>query len=192
MRKTLAAALALVAAVFLSSAQTEASPWKVDKRHSFIHFEVTHLGIFPFPGRFKQHAIDLDYNPDAIASSKVRVRIPVDSVETDDGLMNEILLGDQFFDENNYPSIEFVSTAVRQTGPTTGEIDGELTIIGNTRPVTMQATFNGQANDPFTGRKIIAITASTVFDRTQWGLSAWQPFVGSMITIEIGFEASPE
>ena len=177
--------------VFQSSV-ADAAPWKVDKSHSFVLFEVTHLGLIPYPGRFKKFTVDLDYDPENVEASKVEVRIPVKTVETDDSLTNETLLGEQFFDANNFPTMTFVSTGIRRTGETTGIIDGDLTIIGNTRKVSMEATFKGKAKHPFTGNPVIGIIAVAKINRMKWGLTAWLPFVGKTITIRIAFEASPE
>ena len=190
MRQIGIAVAAIVLAFAASAAQ--ASPWKVDRQHTFVNFEVTHLGLIPYPGRFKDAFIDLHYNPANVEQSSVEVRIPVKSVETDDGLTNEILTGEQFFDERNYPDIRFKSTGIRRTGENTGIITGELTMVGNTRTVEMPATFQGKAKHPFTGAPVIGITAEAEVDRTKWGLSAWRPFVGDIITIRIAFEASPE
>jgi len=185
------ALLSLAAAVALAF-PAGAAPWAVDKTHSYVNFEVIHLGLIPFPGRFTRQEYELDYNPDRVEESWVKVRIPVKSLQTDDDLTNEILLGEQFFDSRNYPYITFESTGIRRTGPDTGVIVGELTMVGNTRTIEMPAKFEGDAKHPFLGSKIVGITAVAEIDRTLWGLSAWRPFVSKTITIEIGLEASPE
>jgi polyisoprenoid-binding protein YceI len=194
MRNLILGCFSIFCAVGISfaSGAVNAAPWKVDKSHSFILFEVTHLGLIPYPGRFKQFTVNLDYYPANVEASKVEVRIPVKTVETDDGLTNEALVSEQFFDANNFPAMTFVSTGVRRTGETTGIIDGDLTIIGNTRKVSMDAKFNGKAKHPFTGNPVIGVTAVAKINRMKWGLTAWRPFVGKTITIRIAFEASPE
>lgn len=169
-----------------------AAPYKVDKSHAFVHFEVAHLGIFPYPGRFKKFRMKLDYDAANVENSKVEVDIPLESLETDDGLMNELLLGEQFFDVRNFPKMTFKSTKIRRTGENTGTIEGELTLHGYTKTVTFDAKFNGQAKSPFSGKPIIGITGVAKVDRSKWGLTAWRRFVGNTVTILIGFEASPE
>lgn len=169
-----------------------AEPWVIDQKHSFVQFEVVHLGLIPYPGRFKRFVAKLDYDPNDVASSSVDVRIPVKSVETDDGLMNETLLSEQFFDERNFQEMRFVSTKITPTSETTGIIEGELTMKGNTFPVTMQATFAGEAKDPITGGQRIGIMARTQVDRVKWGLAAWRGWVDRMVEIRIGIEATPK
>jgi polyisoprenoid-binding protein YceI len=190
-RRLLLPLLALCAAVTAPLA-AGAAPYKVDQSHAFVHFEVTHLGIFPYPGRFKQFRIELDYDRANVENSKVEVDIPLKSLETDDWLMNETLLGDQFFDVRNFQKMSFESTSIKRTGEDTGIIEGELTLHGFTKSVRFDAKFRGTAKSPFGGKSIMAVTAVAEVDRTKWGLTAWRPFVGNTVTIRIGFEASPE
>jgi polyisoprenoid-binding protein YceI len=190
-RRLLLPLLALCAAV-TAPLLAGAAPYKVDRSHAFIHFEVSHLGIFPYPGRFKQFRIELDYDPANVENSMVEVNVPLKSLETDDGLMNETLLGEQFFDVRNFPKMSFESTSIKRTGEDTGIIEGELTLHGFTKTVRFDAKFRGTAKSPFSGKTIMAVTAVAEIDRNKWGLTAWRPFVGNTVTIRIGFEASPE
>lgn len=177
---------------FTLSLSASAIPYKVDKSHAFIHFEVTHLGIFPYPGRFKKFKISLDYDPENVEKSKVKVVVPLKSLETDDGVMNETLLGDQFFDVLNFPRMTFESTSVRRTSDDTGIIEGKLTLNGYTKTLAFDAKFNGTAKSPFSGKPIIGITAVAELERSKWALTAWRPFVGNTVKIRIAFEASPK
>ena len=190
-RRFLIPLLALFIA-FILPMSTSAVPYKVDKSHAFIHFEVTHLGIFPYPGRFKKFQINLDYDPSNVENSNVKVVVPLKSLETDDGVMNETLLGDQFFDVRNFPRMMFESTSVLRTGDDTGIIEGELTLHGKTKTVAFDAKFNGTAKSPFSGKPIIGITAVAELERSKWALTAWRPFVGNTVKIRIAFEASPK
>lgn len=183
---------ALASIVALSAISASAEPWKVDKAHSYVMFEVVHLGLIPYPGRFTAFAADLDYEPNSIETSSVAVRIPVVTLETDDALMNETLLGEQLFDARNHELMTFTSTKITRTGPNVGVIEGDLTIKGATHPVAMDAEFKGEAKDPIFGTPRIGIVASLKIDRTRWGLSAWRGFVDKEVTIRIGLEATPE
>jgi len=169
-----------------------AAPWKVDPAHSYVQFEVVHLGLIPYPGRFKRFSATLDYVPEDVTQSSIDVRIPVKSIETDDDLMNQTLLSEQLFDERNYPEMRFRSTRIMQTGESSGVIEGDLTIAGNTRPIKMDATFAGEAKDPIFGTPRVGFIANVKIDRTKWGLSAWRVFVDKEVRIRIGIEATPE
>ena len=175
----------------LSSAPAAAVSWKIDPTHSFVQFEVVQLGLIPFPGRFKQFSAKFDYVQDDIEKSSVDVRIPIECLETDDGLMNEILQGEQFFDVGNFQEMRFISTKITLTGANTGVIDGELTMKGETWPIQMTATFTHEAKAPFLGTPRIGVIASATIDRVKWGLGAWRPFVDREVSIQIAFEATP-
>jgi polyisoprenoid-binding protein YceI len=185
-------AISVSALIFFISGLATAAPWKADPKHTFVQFTVQHLGILPYHGRFKRAEIELDYDPASAESSSVKVKIQIGSLETDDGLMNEILAGDQFFDKRNFPLMKFTSTNIRRIGDNTGFVDGNLELKGKTRPVTFKARFNGEAKHPFTGAPIIGIEAETVIKRREWGLGAWRGFVSDDVKINIGFEASPK
>lgn len=187
-----AAGLLALWAACLTAGAAQAAPWAIDRKHTYVLFEVVHLGLIPYPGRFTRVSIDLDYVPEDVERSSVDVRIPVKSIQTDNGLMNETLLSEQFFDERNFQEIRFKSTRIEKTGETTGYIHGELTMKGNTHPVRMDAIFAGEAKDPFFGGKRIGIMAELKLDRIKWGLAAWRGFVDREVTIRIGLEATPE
>ncbi len=187
-----AAGLLALCSAWLTAGTAQAAPWEVDRKHSYVMFEVVHLGLIPYPGRFTRANIKLDYEPEDVERSSVDVRIPVKSIQTDDGLMNETLLSEQFFDERNFQEIRFKSTRIEQTGEATGFIHGDLTMKGNTHPVSMKAVFAGEAKDPFFGGKRIGITAELKLDRVKWGLAAWRGFVDREVTIRIGIEATPD
>ena len=186
------AGAAVSSAIAVSALGAVAAPWKVDKAHSYVMFEIVHLGLIPYPGRFTAFAADLNFNPASIETSSVAVRIPVVTLETDNDLMNETLLSEQLFDVKNFELMEFKSTKITRTGSDVGVIEGDLTIKGNTRPVKMDAVFAGEAKDPIFGTPRIGFTASLEIDRTKWGLSAWRGFVDKTVTIRIGIEATPE
>ena len=178
--------------IFLGSGLATAAPWKADPKHTFVNFTVQHLGILPCHGRFKRAEIELDYNPVSAESSSVKAKILIASLETDDGLMNQILTGEQFFNMQSFPYMTFTSTSIRRSSLSTGFVDGNLELMGKIRPVTFNARFNGEAKNPFNGTPIIGIEAETVIKRREWGLAAWRGYVSDDVKIKIAFEASPK
>jgi polyisoprenoid-binding protein YceI len=80
------------------------------------------------------------------------------------------LRSNDFFDMDNYPEIEFVSTAVQQVDETDFRITGDLTIKGTTRPVTFEVTYNGDSVDPF-GNLRIGLEGRATINRKDWGVN---------------------
>jgi polyisoprenoid-binding protein YceI len=93
-----------------------------------------------------------------------------------------------WFDTERFPEARFVSRAVQVTGPDRGTVTGDLTLVGETRPVTFDVTFNGGATNILTGRYTLGFSASAVIDRAEFGLATFIPAVGREVTLEIHAE----
>jgi polyisoprenoid-binding protein YceI len=124
--------------------------------------------------------------------SSAQIEIDVASVDTRDAGRDEHLRSPDFFDVENHPTITFVGTGVRAAG-NGWVLDGDLTILGNTRPVSLDVDYLGAVTDPWGGQRI-AFTASVEVDREEWGLTWNQALetggvvVSKKITIEIDTE----
>ena len=124
--------------------------------------------------------------------SSARVDIAVASVDSRDAGRDEHLRSADFFDVENHPTIVFASTGLRRDG-SDWKLDGDLTVRGTTRSVTLDVEYLGAVTDPWGGQRI-AFTASTEVDREDFGLT-WNValetggvLVGKKITLEIDTE----
>jgi polyisoprenoid-binding protein YceI len=165
-----------------------AGTYHLDPHHWSVLFDVDHFGYSRFVTRFDKVEAVLEAVPSAPGKSRVSVTVKAGSVNTNDPELDAMLKGPDMFDVAAFPDIEFRSTAVKRTGPKTGEVVGNLTIRGQTHPVTLAVTFNGAAPDPLTGEDTIGFSATGNFDRSQWGLSAWWPAVGNDVHVSIQAE----
>jgi polyisoprenoid-binding protein YceI len=103
--------------------------------------------------------------------SSVEVELDVNSVTTRDDRRDGHLRSPDFFEVEKYPTISFRSIALRPgKDDNRWELDGDLTIIGETRPVTWDVEFHGATQDPWGGQRA-AFSASTEVNRDEWGLS---------------------
>jgi polyisoprenoid-binding protein YceI len=85
--------------------------------------------------------------------------------------------------------ITFVSTAIERTGRHTARITGDLTMNGQTHPLTLEATFDGAAIDPLRGaNQVLGFSAHGEIDRVQWGVNDWASFTGDTVQIVIEAE----
>jgi polyisoprenoid-binding protein YceI len=146
-----------------------AGTWTFDPAHSSFEFVARHM-MAKVRGRFLtvNGTVKIAEVPE---ESSVEVEIDVDSVSTREERRDGHLRSPDFFDVEKHPKITFRSTAVRP-GPDENrwELDGELTIIGETHPVTWDVEFHGATQDPWGGQRA-AFSAWTEVDRDQWGLS---------------------
>jgi polyisoprenoid-binding protein YceI len=104
------------------------------------------------------------------ARSSVEVSIDATSVDTRDERRDAHLKSADFLDVDNFPSITFSSTRIEPLGGDRLRITGDLTIRGQTRPVTFEATLNGRGKTPY-GSEIAGFSAEAQLNRKDWGLN---------------------
>jgi polyisoprenoid-binding protein YceI len=141
--------------------------WTVDPVHSTIGFEVKHFGISTFRGRFTGYEGTLETGEGG-ALERVEGTVRVDSVDVRDPQLAEHLQTEDFFDAANHPTISFRSTGLRQDGDGYA-LDGELTIRGVTRPVTLDVEIDGAGDDPYGGQRLSVVGRGEI-DRFEYGI----------------------
>ncbi len=170
----------------------ETGTWQIDPAHTSIAFTVRHLVAAKVRGRFDSFEGVIEVG-DAPRDSSVEVSIDAASLDTGVADRDRHLKSGDFLDVENYPRIEFRSTAVRETG-SGYEVDGNLTIRGETRPVTLDMEFGGVVTDPWGNDKAI-FSGEGKIDRGDWGLT-WNKtletgglLVGKEVAIDIEAQA---
>jgi polyisoprenoid-binding protein YceI len=138
--------------------------WNVDSVHSSVEFQVKHLGIATVKGQFTEFEGTLEVGPEnTVAHGTVQVA----SVNTREPQRDEHLRSPDFFDAPQYPEIAFRSTAIRPLDEDTFEIDGDISIHGVTRPLTLKATLEGTETDP-QGNDRVGVSAVAQLDRSDF------------------------
>lgn len=160
----------------------------LDLDHATIHWKVDHLGFSLFVGRFDRFAASLDFDPEAAEAASLEVVIDTGSVSTHVPGFADELRGSAWLDTDRHPEARFVSRAITVTGPETGTVEGDLTLLGTTNPVTLDVTFNGGAGNFVTGRYTLGFAATAVIDRTAFGLTTLAPAIGREVVLEIHAE----
>lgn len=142
--------------------------WTIDPGHTEVSFIGRHLMFTKVRGRFTgvQGAIIVAENP---ADSQLQVVIDMASVNSGDQTRDDHLRSPDFFDIDRHPTATFTSTAVRWTG-VHGTVEGDLTIVGVTHPVTLDVEFAGHALDPWNQDRAV-FSASAQVNREDWGLT---------------------
>lgn len=163
----------------------QAGDYKVETSHTRTQFTVSHMGFTDWYGDFTGISGTLSIDPKAIAKAKVDITIPVASVSTTNTTLDGELKSAQWFDAAQFPTIRFVSTRVEQTGPRTALITGNLTFHGVTRPVTLRASFNASGVNPMTKGYTLGFNASTLINRSDFGVKTYVPLIGDSVAIRI-------
>ena len=172
-----------------------AGRWAVDTHHSTVEFVARHLMVTKVRGRFGEYdaVIEIGERPE---DSRVDVTIQAASIKTGEEARDAHLVGADFLDVEQYPTLTFHSTAVRPTGASNWRVDGDLTIHGVTRPTVLDVEFGGVASDPWGNTKAF-FSATTELDREDFDLTWNQPLagggvlVGKKVKIELEIQATP-
>jgi polyisoprenoid-binding protein YceI len=172
-----------------------AGTYEIDPAHSTVEFVARHLMISKVRGSFDKFSGQIHIAEDPLQSS-AEVTIDASSVNTRDPQRDGHLRSPDFLDVENHPTLEFRSTKLDPTGDE-WRLEGELTVRGVTRPVTLQVSHEGAAVDPW-GNQRLGFTAHTEVDREQWGLTWNQTLetggvlVSKKIAIDLNVEAVKE
>lgn len=182
--------LPLFALALACSATAFAEPvtYYVDHNHTFERFSYSHLGFSTQQSRFNttNGEVVLD---SAAKTGSVNMTIDMKSVDTGSALFNEHIQGPDFLDTAQFPTATFKSTAVRFEGDKPVAVDGNLTIKGVTRPVTLTVTEFKHAMHPMMKRDAIGANAVTTIKRSEFNAGKYVPMVGDDVTITIAIEA---
>ena len=181
--------LVALATAFAASAPLRAAPdYDAVEEQSNIHFSVPLMAVSKVTGKFMDYEVWLDAgdNPD-LSHASARASIDVGSIDTGNDSWDAKLEKPEWFDAGKYPKIRFESTKVRRVGDR-WEADGNLTLHGVTKPITLPFTFEGRFDGPNPDDHV-AIHATFKFDRRDYGM-AWAgnteaKAVGNVVTVEI-------
>ncbi len=145
-------ALALGGALFTSQSAL-ADDYVIDTKgaHAFVQFRVKHLGYSWLYGRFNKFSGEFSYDPKKPEASKVSVDVDMTSLDTNHAERDTHLAAPKYLDLKKHKTASFKSTSYKATGETTGELKGELTFLGVSKPITIAVEYIGGGPDPWGG-----------------------------------------
>jgi polyisoprenoid-binding protein YceI len=166
--------------------------YELDITHTVVGFVARHM-LSKVRGQFTDFSGRIEVG-DSPEDSLVEVEVKTESITTHTEKRDQHLMSGDFLEIEKYPVLTFTSTAVRPTGGTSFELDGDLTIKDITRPVTLSGEFLGWGPD-MEGEAMLAASAKTTIDREDWGMT-WNMaveaggfLVGKKVDLEIEVEA---
>ena len=186
----LTAALVLAAAV---AAPALAAPetFVVEPTHTFPRFSYNHLGYSIQLSRFDKTSGKVVFDK-AAKTGSVDIVIDTKSVSTGAATFNEHIQGEDFLDTAKYPTATFKSTQVIFEGDKPARVEGNLTLKGVTKPVTLTVTSFHTMPHPMVKKDAIGANATTKVKRTDFNMGKNVPYVGDEVTIDIAIEAIKE
>ena len=189
MRKLLTAAILGAAA---SAAQAEMARYELDPEHTTVYFTISHIGYADTLGIFGDVSGAFSYDADARTLGAVDVRIAADSIDTFNRARDRHVRNSDFLDVSQHPEITFTAEGGQAASATSGTVTGDLTILGQTRPVTLSVTLNKAAPYPFGHKRdVLGLSMDTSIRRSEFGMSygVANGLVGDVVEIRIETEA---
>ena len=174
--------------VVATSAVAAPLTYSVDSSHTFPRFSYLHFGYSTQLSSFSKTTGKVVYDPQAQQGS-VDIVISTKSVNTGFADFNEHIQGEDFLDTAKFPEATFKSTKVVFEGEKPKSIEGQLTIKGVTKPVTLTVTSFQAAPHPMMKKPTIGANAFTVIKRSEFNAGKYAPYVGDDVRIDIAIEA---
>lgn len=168
--------------------QIQSGQFALDKNHAKIIFSTTHFGFSTYYGLFNNFDAKLTFDNKAPIKSALDVMVNLDGIDTTNPKLDAHLKSADFFDVAKFPGATFKSTKIEVTGPATGKITGELTLHGVTKPITLDASFNGGGVNPLSKAYVLGFNASGIVKRSEFGITTYVPAVGDNVTLTISAE----
>ena len=186
----LSAALILAATV---AAPALAAPetFNVEPNHTFPRFSYNHLGYSVQLSRFDKTSGKVVFDK-AAKTGSVDIVINTKSVSTGSDVFNEHIQGEDFLDTGKFPTATFKSTKVVFEGDKPAKIEGNLTLKGVTKPVTLTVTSFQTMPHPMVKKDALGANAFTTVKRTDFNMGKNAPYVGDEVRIDIAIEAIKE
>lgn len=171
--------------------RVEAGEYTLDASHTQVSWEVSHFGFNDYFGLFGDIEGTMKLDPANVEAAEFDITVPITSVAVSSGDLRDHLLrpgsdgaDPDFFGPDPDPA-RFVSTSVRQTSDTSAVVTGQLTMNGNTGPVTMLVEFTGAGQNPMNQAATVGFHGRARIDRTQWGIDYAAPAIGTMVDLKI-------
>lgn len=197
----IAAAAPVRAQSTAAAIEAPAGKYVLDRTHGSLTWRISHFGLSNYTARFTRFDATLDFNPADLTKCSARAVIDIGSVETDyaqqssKGDFNADLRGEKFFNVAKFREATWRSTSVQVVEGNRLRIPGELTLLGVSAPVTLDATLNGAVKSrPVTKLPTVGFSARGTIDRRVFGMLAPAPAttpaggVGAMVEIIIEAE----
>ena len=182
-----AALLSLPFALPANAAET----YKLDPGHSTVIWDAVHFGFSKPHGLFPMVNGTLTLDEKTPVNSKVEATISTAAIVTGNAKFDEHLKSADFFNVAKFPEAKFVSDKVEVTGKDTAKVTGNLTLLGVTKPVTLDVKLNKKDVNPFTKQPTVGFSATTTIKRSEFGINYAIPGVSDDVTIQIESEANP-
>jgi polyisoprenoid-binding protein YceI len=179
--------IAILASLY-GAAAAAADNYTIDPAHTFPRFEINHFGFSNHRGQFNKTAGKLVLDRIAKTGS-LDIKVQTASIGTGDPRLEEELRGDKFFNVEKFPTMVFRAKSVKFNGDVPASAEGELTLLGVTRPLTLTISQVKCGSHPYVKKEDCGAEVSGSLKRSDFGMKAFIPMVGDDVSLHIQVEA---
>jgi polyisoprenoid-binding protein YceI len=178
----------LIAALFYPHLFAAAEEYTIDPAHTFATFEIRHLGISTQRGRFNNTTGKVALDAEA-GNGNVDIVIDARSIDTGNEAMEKLLRGKDFFNVEQFPQIVYKAQRVVFANGQPERIEGELTLLGITKPLSLSVASYACTRKPFLVQLRCGMDAHTEFKRSDFGMVSYLSFTSDEVKLAIQAEA---
>jgi polyisoprenoid-binding protein YceI len=186
--KKMALPLLAAASLYAPLSQAEAMHYSLDPDHTSVIVTWNHFGFSHPTADIPNTKGTVVFDKDHPEKSRVDVTLPVSQIDTHVPALTKEFLGPDYFNTAKYPSAVFHSTKVIAKGDNKFDVEGNLTIKGITKPVTLHATLTKQGLLPVVKKQAIGFDATADIKRSDFKVDKYVPYVGDDVTLTLSTE----
>lgn len=167
------------------SLMAQSSSWSIDPAHSGVEFQIKHLGVSTVRGNFSGVTGTVVWDEKNVNASHVDAVIDATTITTGQAKRDEHLKSPDFFDVAKYPTLKFHSTSVKRAGDGKLQVIGDLTLGGQTKPVTLDVDGPAAPQKGMGGKTVSGFSATGTIKRTDFNFG--QKYSAPMLSDEVKF-----
>lgn len=173
------------AGALLAAGTAQAEQYTLDPAHTQVAFRIDRFGYNFVLGRFEDVSGEINLDQAHPERSTVHAIVQIASVDSGNDTRDGHLRGERWLNAAQFPTMEFRSTSVRQIDATHAEVSGELTLMGQTHPLTLNVTLNRVGTSPSNNLPVAGFSATGTLRRSQWGIATAPNLIGEDVQVTI-------
>jgi len=182
--------IAITSAFLLIAGVGFAQDWNWDKAHSQLNFGVSHLTISEIDGTFGTVDAKMTASKDDLSDAQITLTADVNSINTGNEARNNELKSANFFNVAQFANLTFTSTSVTKVDGKNYRLEGNLTLHGVTKPVTLDVVFNGTVISPMGKKTVAGFKVTGIIKRSDFGIAT--SFPANVVSDEVMLKANAE
>ena len=183
------AALLATLALVIGTPAVHAQTYNIDPGHTYPSFEADHLGLSFWRGKFTKTTGKVVLDRGSSTGGSIEITIDASSIDFGHAKMNENARGKDMFNVEQFPTVTYKSRALKFEGEKLVAVEGDMTLLGVTKPMPLKVTHFKCMMHPMLKREVCGVDASARFDRSDYGLSYGVPRFSPEVKLQIQAEA---